>query len=165
MATATAQVPAASPDTETPPEKRKRGKLLVILVVVVLAAAGAIGWFALAPRPVEAGSVAEPVEPPPAEGEVVEVATMTVNLADSPGRYVRVGFALVLSEGTDPTAVEARYPLLKDAALTEIGRSSGDELLTPEGVDALRQRLSKRARDVYPDGEALRVVLTELIVQ
>jgi hypothetical protein len=32
-------------------------------------------------------------------------------------------------------------------------------------MDELRNRLTARAQEVYPDGEVVRVVLTELLVQ
>lgn len=158
MATALKEM-SESAGTQPPPRKHRRVRL-VLLVVVVLAAAGAVSVFVLG-----GGSDAEEVPEAPVEGAVVDVAQMTANLAGPQVHYVRLGFAAVLAEGLVAGDVDGQFPLLKDAALSELGLLSPAQLLTPEGVEELRARLSERARTIYPDGEVLRVVLTELVVQ
>ncbi len=100
------------------------------------------------------------------EGAVIEAGELTVNLAD-PGetRYARVGLAVVLAFGADSGVVGERIALLQDAALSELNGFTSDELLAPTGADELRGALTDRALEIWPDGEVLRVVLTELIVQ
>ena len=148
------------------PEAKKGGKKKIVLILVVLLVLG--GGFMGAKMTIlkPAEPVAEETAPPPpVEGEILEVAQMTVNLSGPAMNYGRVTFAAVLVEGADAAMVEAKFPILKDTALSEIGRFTADQLRTPEGVDALRAKLTERATAVYPDGEVLRVVLTELIVQ
>lgn len=157
----------AQPAVEQPEGKKggkKKKKILLIVVALVVLGGGYMGAKMTVLKPAEAAE--EEAPPEPVEGEIVEVAQMTVNLAGGQAmHYARVTFATVLVEGADAAAVEAKFPILKDTALSEIGRFSADQLRTPEGVDALRAKLTERARAVYPDGEVMRVVLTELIVQ
>lgn len=140
----------------------KRKKLIVLVMMAVLAGGG--GFFAM--RTLSAPASATPeVAPTPIEGAVIDVAEMTASLPGELPHLARVGFAVVLEEGVDPATVTPRFALLKDAAVTELAESSAELLITPEGVDDLRARLTGRAVEVYPDGEVLRVVLTQLVVQ
>lgn len=143
-------------DTEAPP-RRRRGRVLVLLPVL-LAVAGAV-WFLF----LRGGEEEPPAEPE--EGQVVEVAQMTVNLAGDDLHYLRFAFALVLAPDVAGPDVEPRYPLVKDAALSVAQSFTQQELRTPEGTERLRSELTARAQEVYPDGLVLRVVLTELLVQ
>lgn len=142
--------------------KAKSKKGIILLAALVLVGAGA--FFAM--KTMSSPASATPVEEPtPEEGEILDVAEMTASLPGEPAHMARVGFAVVLSADADATAVTSKFALLKDAAVSELARSSADALVTPEGVDDLRARLSDRADDIYPAGEVLRVVLTGLVVQ
>ena len=90
---------------------------------------------------------------------------MTVGLAGDDGALARISFAMVLSEGADSAVVGNRVQLLQDAALTSMSQFTAEELSTVEGLDRLRAELTAKALEVYPDGEVIRVVLTEIIVQ
>lgn len=155
----TAPTPAPAP----PPRSRRR-LLLIAAGVAALALVGAGAYLFLgsgAPAAAEA-----PASPPPTEeGAVLEVTTLTANLAGPDLRYARVGFAAVLAADAAPDAVEDRLPLLTDAALTVLGSFSAEDLLASGGRDRLRTELTAQAHDLWPDGEVLRVVLTELTVQ
>lgn len=159
---------AAAPAVVTATEPQK-GKLKTILVAVIaLGIIGAAAYVFLlggSSTTDEAAAEPEPAEVAVADGEVIDVATMTVNLAGGSEQYARVGFAVVLSAEADPSAVEARFALLKDAALTRISGYAAADLLSPEGLAGLRLDLTEAAGEVWPDGEVNRVVLTELIVQ
>ena len=101
-------------------------------------------------------------------GEVVDVGVMTVNLADVEPRFARVGVALVLVEGVDPTAVEPKFALVKDALLTQLATYSANDILGIAGQELLRRDLTTRAREIYNvDDErvVIRVVFTDLLVQ
>lgn len=145
--------------------KRKKGgkrKRFMIIGAVVIVAAGAYAGLQFL-----GGSSAEAEEaesPPPVEGEVLDVATLTTTVGGD-ASLARVGLAVVLSEGAPAEAVSARFPLLEDAAVSELAAAEAQELRTADGADALRKRLTKRAKQIYPDGEVLRVLLTELVIQ
>jgi flagellar protein FliL len=146
-------------DDEDEPRGGRR-RLLVLLLVLVLAAAGA-GWYLLvgpgAAAPTEAGEVTE--------GAVVPLPPLTTTTGTAALHHARVTLALVLVDGADEAAVTARTPLLQDALLREIATMDADRLRSAVGSDELRENLTVHAQTVWPDGEVLRVVLTELLVQ
>jgi flagellar basal body-associated protein FliL len=156
---ATAAVPVGDEESGKSPGRRK---VVILLVLALVVGAGAFVAMRLLSGPPAQASTAEPE---PVEGAVLEVAEMTATLSGDVPHLARVGFAVVLEESADSAVVESKFALLKDAAVTELAQSSAESLVTPEGVDDLRSRLTVRAHDIYPDGEVLRVVLTGLVVQ
>jgi flagellar basal body-associated protein FliL len=144
-------------------EKGGKGKLIgMIGGVVVLLGAGYFLFLGGGGGDAEAGATTTTV---PVEGAVIESDQMTVTLADDPVRYARITFAVVLPEGGDSTIVGERMPLLKDAALDVVSGLTAAELIGPEGLDELREQLTSKALEVYDEGQVLRVVLTEVLVQ
>lgn len=141
----------------------KRKTLLIAAFVLVAVLAG-VGGFLLTGGSAEAEAAA-PTEPPAEDGAVLDVAEMTANLAGPEVHYAKLSFAAVLIAGADEAAVAERFPLLRDAAITELSTFQVEHLRTTEGMEELRKRLTARAQAVYPDGEVRRVVLTELVVQ
>ena len=159
------QVAVADAVTETPAPRRGRKKLLIVVLLLLVVAVAAGALTGMLPGFGGGGQDATATPAAPVEGAVVDVADMTASVGgDQPG-YVRFGFAAVLAEGADQTAVAARFALLKDAALTEISRTSLPALRTPDGIEALRAALTARAHEIYPDGEVIRIVLTDLLIQ
>ena len=157
MADETTETPAAA-------EEEKGGKKKLIMMgapVLVLAVAA---YMFMGGGGGETAEAAEP--PPPVEGAVVAADPITVTMSGDPVRYVKATFALVMEETADRSAVEGKLPLMYDAAISVIGGYDADDLRTPAGLDRLRSDLTERAtEDVFPDGEVIRVVLTEVIVQ
>lgn len=149
-------------ETEAKPKGKRNPKRLAVIVLLV-AALGFVGYskFVKAPAAAEEASAETAV----VEGEIIDVATLTANLSGEELHYARVGFAAVLSADASAATVTPRIALLKDAALTEIGKSSPGDLRTVKGVDDLRNRLTARAQRIWPDGEIVRIVLTEFLVQ
>ncbi len=141
----------------------KGGKKKIFVIVGALAVVGAAYFFLFAGS---GGASAEEVAvEEPVEGAVIDGATMTVALLGDGDHFVRVSFAVVLVEGADSALVGNRIQILQDAALTTIAGYTAADLKTVEGLDRLRSDLTARSQDVYPDGEVIRVVLTEVIVQ
>ena len=157
----------AKTETETPPsadEKpaKSKKKLLMIVGPAMLLLAGG-GFFFLKGGSASAAP-ADTTVPAVVEGEVVEVGTMTVNLVGEDGRYARVGFALVLDATADSAEVGKRIPLLQDSILTIMTGFTSAELQTAAGMERLRTEVSDKAGELF-DGDVIRAVLTELIVQ
>lgn len=105
-----------------------------------------------------------------AEGAILPVGALTVNLTDETPHFARVAFSVVLVEGTDPLVVEAKFPLMLDAALRELADFTSVELRTLAGQERLREALSEQAAALLNDEEegvrlVTRVVLTDLLVQ
>lgn len=143
--------------------KPSRRKLVIILAAVLLAGGGA----AVVVPGLLGGSAeasAETVEEP-TEGLVVPLEPMTASIGGAQAGYVRLGIALVLVEGITAEQVTDRFPLVQDAALSALSQYEPAQLRTPEGIETLRADLGDRVRAIYADGEVLRVVLTELLVQ
>lgn len=99
------------------------------------------------------------------EGPVIEAEQMTINLADDDPRYARLKFAVVLPMGGDAAAVGERFPILKDSVLDVVIRYTADDLRQPDILDTLRGQFTAKAMEVWPDGEVIRVLITELLVQ
>ena len=149
-------------------KKRKFNPKLIGIVVVVL---GAAGYFFLGcgGGSAEAGATATTIaiEDEP-DGLILPVGSLTVNLQGDGIRFGRIAFALVLVEGVDPLTVEGKFPLLLDAALSELAAFTADDLLELSGQEKLRAVLTGHARDLLNvDDERVvkRVVLTDLLVQ
>jgi flagellar FliL protein len=155
----------AVPAPDAAPVKGRSRRLLAIIAAVLVLGIAAGGYLFLSGGAADADPAPEPAPEDVAEGPVVEVGTLTTNLAGTPARYARVGLAVVLTAEADPAAVEARFPLVKDAAITEIGRHDAAMLQTADGSGALRDGLTEAVVSLYPDGEVVRVVLTELLIQ
>lgn len=162
------------PDTMTAPEqapaptKRRVPRwLLALLVLLVVGGGGAAAWFLLlAPDADPDAAVTEVVEDAaPVDGAIVEVTNFTASLAGPEAHFAKVGFAVVLREDAVADVVSPRFALLRDEALSVLARTDATALRSAEGQDRLRADLSAAAQQVWPDGEVLRVVLTELVVQ
>ena len=134
--------------------KRKRNLLALGLAVVV---AGAAGYQATIAR-------GEPEPGTPREGEVLEVGVLTVSLPGDNPHYARVGVAVVLSEGVPAAEVEGRFPLVKDATILVVSSFTAEELRSSRGLERLRSELTREVQGIYPDGEVLRAVLVEALV-
>ena len=143
--------------------KKGKGKLIGIVggVVVLL---GAVYFLFLGGGGGEA-EAAVTTTTIPVEGAVIESDQMTVTLADEPVRYARITFAVVLPEGGDSAVVGERMPLLKDGVLDVVAGMSAADLVGQAGLDVLRADLTAKALEIYTEGEVLRVVLTEVLVQ
>ena len=143
-------------------KKGGKRKLFMIVGALVVVTAGA--FFGLRFFGGSSAEAEEVESQPPAEGEVLEVATLTTTVGGD-ASLARIGLGVVLSEEAVADVVSARFPLLEDAAVSELAGAEAQDLRTAEGADALRRRLTKRAQEIYPDGEVLRVLLTELVIQ
>ena len=147
-------------------EAKKGGKKKIVIGVAALAIAGGAYFFLFAGSPPPEDPAAATTTTEPTEGAVIEVGTLTANLADTDDlRYARVTFAVVLDANADSAAVGTRVPLLQDAALDVVSDYTAAELAGSDGIGNLRDDLSAQAQELFVDGEVLRVVLTEVIVQ
>ena len=133
---------------------------LVVVAVVVLAVVAVVAKMFLLPS-----GAADGPPPPPEEGTVVTIGQMTTSLAGGGTHYARVEIAAVANAAADATALEERFPLMRDEALSVLMGFTPDQLRTVEGADALRAALTDAAQEVWEDDQVLRIVLTDLLVQ
>lgn len=148
-------------------EKKGGSKKLIIFGVVGLLVIGG-GVFAattvLGGQEEEEEVAAEAA--PPEEGEILALESLVVNLADTDrDRYVRVGLAAVLAKETLADDIKARLPLLRNAMLRVFVPKKSQELTKLDGLEQLHEELSEAAKGVYPNGNVLRVVVTDIVVQ
>lgn len=137
-------------------------KKIILIIAPTLAVAAGVLFFFLGGDGEAAGPTTTLA---PIEGDVIPIETLTVNLPGEENRYARVGFAVVLDSTATPSSVGSKVPLLQDAALGIMVHYDAETLQTAEGQERLREELSEAAVRLFPDGEVLRAVLTELIVQ
>lgn len=152
-------------ETQTGDEAKKgKGKLLMIIVPVILALGAGAYFFLMKGSPEE--TAAATTTTVPQEGDVIEVGDLTVTLADTTAlRYAKVGIAVVLSQTADSGLVGNRVPLIQDAAITVLTHFTAEQLLTDTGLEDLRKQLTDATVELFPDGDVMRVVLTQLVVQ
>jgi flagellar protein FliL len=143
-----------------PPKRGKRKLLLAVGIVVLLVGAAAAWSLVLAPD----GDI-EDGEDALVEGAIVTLEPQTTTLGEARLHHARVAVAVVLAEGIDPAVVPLRAALLQDALLRELATMDVDGIRSSEGSDALRQRLSQDAREIWEEDQVIRIVLTELLVQ
>ena len=144
---------------------KKSKKTLIFIIGGVLAVGAAAFVFLGGGGGSEAEAAAVTTTLVPVEGPVIEADQMTVNLADPDARYARVKFAVVLPEGGDSAAVGERFPILKDSILSVLSGYEAADLKGADALDELRRAFTDKAFEVYEEGEVLRVVITELLVQ
>lgn len=157
MSATTAPAPPAPLEEDEEASGGKR-KLLVIVLAVLLAVGAGVYFLVLAPS--DGAEASEVVE-----GEVLQLEALTTTTGTAALHHARVALALVLAEGVDGEAITARSPLLEDALLREVATMNADVLRSAEGSNQLRANLTAHAQEIWPDGEVIRVVLTELLVQ
>lgn len=148
--------------SEEEPSGSKRTKLLIGVVAVALLAGG----YVMTSGGGGTDAAAAPEEPAaPAEGDVVSLETITLNLAD--GRFLKVGLALQLVEGVPAPAagdVQGFAAPALDEAISLLGTMSYDQLVAPGGRDGAKAELSTRIGERY-DGDVMGVYFTELVMQ
>lgn len=146
--------------------KGRRKRLAVLGSLVLVVVAGGVAWTLLGggTEEEEAEEVGEVEEVEPT-GPVVEVSELTANVGGEGLHYARLSMAAVLSETADVGLVEQRFPILKDAAITELSRMDPVELRSTAGLERLRELMTAHAHRAYPDGEVRRILITELVVQ
>ncbi len=146
--------PAAGAEgAEAKPKSKKL--LIIILVVVLLAVAGAAAaFFLLKPAPDEddeeattqtapAKSSAKAKAPP----QFMALDPMVINLADAGGsRYAQIGLTLQLDNAATGDTIKAFMPAIRNGMLLQISRRTAEELLRPEGKEALANDLLELVR-------------------
>jgi flagellar basal body-associated protein FliL len=152
-------------EPETTPPKKGKGKLIAIVGGAVVVGAAAYFFLGMGGGGGDAEAAAVTTTTIAEEGAVIEADEMTVNLADPSPRYARLRFAVVLPVGGDSATVGERFPLLKDRVLDIMSAFTAEQLLAPGGLDQMRAQLTAESQEVWPDGEVMRVLVTELLVQ
>jgi flagellar basal body-associated protein FliL len=145
-------------------EAGKQSKTKLIIVAVVIAAAGY--KFMLAPKPSpKANGEGTVAATKIVEGEVVPLPDLTLNLADTNTRYLRVGIALILEKGTSAETIKNELPIASDVAVDTLSAKTFAELNAPGAKEAVKAELSEKVRKAYDDKKVARVIFTSFVMQ
>jgi flagellar protein FliL len=128
-----------------------------------------------------------PEPPKPGDGEMFNMSTKIINLADPTGRkYIRLTVVLefmppevaastekaAAKEGAAVTAaptftdeVNARMPIMDDVVIKLLSTKSFEDLYTAEGKEQLRKELMSAIAESVPDFELVSIYFTEFVVQ
>ncbi len=139
------------------------------MIIGGVLAAGALYRFVLSggdPPPDALAAVTEPAEVEIAEGEIIQIPEMTLNLADKDElHFARIGLAVVLLEGEDVTIATTKMPLVQDVVVDVVGDMTFDELRETGAKDRLREIISEESREAF-DGEMVsRILFTSFVMQ
>jgi flagellar basal body-associated protein FliL len=131
----------------TPPGVKRRGrspafwswKIIAILLLTIAAVAGGVGYWYFASRP--APQVADdPVPEPPFYLEIKPFVVSIANDTGSP-HFVQLGVNLALSGKAAGAAVTVMLPEIQDALRQTALGFKVEDIVTPAGVDKLRQAM------------------------
>jgi len=144
---------------ETAKKKPLLKKLMLPLIaLVVLGGGGAGGWMywqsqhAKPEDPAVAKAKKAEHLPPPT---FLPMDGLVVNLAGRDGeRMAQVGITLQVSDAKVAEQLKLQLPAVRNGVLLALSRKSAEELLAPEGKEALAKDILKEARAQLPHGEA-----------
>lgn len=149
--------PAAGAEGAEAKPKSKKLLIIIIVLVLVLAIVGAAAAFFLlkpkaedeeadgaAPAATAKAAAAKPKTPP----QFMPLDPMVVNLADPGGaRYAQIGLTLQIADASTADAIKAFMPAIRNGMLLRISKRSAEELLRPEGKEALANELLELVRE------------------
>ena len=168
--------------SDAPKAEKKAGKsktpLFAGVGVLVLALAGGGYWFMgrAKAEPKHKDAAAAEEEP---EEEVVEekgeralmpMEPFVVNLADEGGsHFLRASVQLIVSANeAEAKEMEEKKVLtmpVRSAILELLAQQKAAELVTPEGKEALKEAIKKRAAQVFKKHKIREVLFSEFVVQ
>ena len=148
---ATADVPPAGPAAVQGRRSALRSwKTIAVLLALLAASAGGVGyWYFFLRPPADNGSeqVAKSEPPLPFYLEVKPFVITIVNSAGTP-HFVQVGVNLALSGSDAVNAVTTVLPEVQDAMRQTAVAFKVDDIVTPTGIDKLRQAMTAGANRV-----------------
>jgi flagellar FliL protein len=161
--------PTTSPAEASPKPKSNVLLFVIVGLVMLLGGSGATWFFFVHGKQAQA---APKMEKPQAE-YTVHLDSFTVNLADQEeSHFLRATLDLGLGhtpkgdpgkEGAENTGFPTAQT--RDAILTVLSACKAEELLTPDGKNALKQRLLATLQQKVPEIDARNVYFTEFLVQ
>jgi len=151
-------------------KKKKKGFLWLIVgggVLAVLAVGGylAVDYF----RPPEAAASTEPETRPTPVKSTMNLDAFLVNLADEEApRFIKITLRLGLSEANlgemlagDPVVVAAA----RDKIISILTTKTSQQILSPEGKNALRNEVRDVLNTLMPRGKVVEVYIMDFVVQ
>jgi len=166
--------PTTSPAAEASPQPKSKLLLLVLVgLVLLLGGSGATWFFFVHGKAAQAASekTAQPAKKDPEF--TLHLDSFTVNLNDQEeSHFLRVTLELGLGhapkgDGKEGAESSGGLPIAqaRDTILTILSACKANELLTPEGKNALKQQLLAALQQKVPEMDARNVYFTEFLVQ
>lgn len=176
------------------PKKGKKKLIAIIAVVLVLIVGGSIGFMALGGKPKDAEHEQEAEEEHPKHLDTAKLDTFVVNLAQS-GSFLKttilIEYDAELAEkaaaahaggaGAEggggehgggkgpalPAAIEHRLPMVKDAVIRVLSSKRGEDLLTTEGKETVKEDLIEALNEAVAaeEGPIVGIYFQEFLIQ
>jgi flagellar protein FliL len=141
-----ADKPAAPAGAEAPKPKSKKMLIIILAVVLLLVVAGGAAAFFLMKGSGEdeeggeeqqTSAAAKKSSSPPV---FLPIDPMVANLTDpttNSMRYAQIGITFRVDDAATSDRIKAYMPSIRDGILRRLARRTPEELLRPEGLDAL----------------------------
>jgi flagellar FliL protein len=164
-------------DAPATPKAKSKSKLIpIVAAVLLLGGGGGGGYWWWSHRAAAEGAdgkaaeaEAEHEETEPEDAGVVSFDPFVANLADDAGaRFLRASIKLVVKGAERAKEIEesaVERATLQSAILDVLTQQVSDELVTPEGKEALKDEILARAGEVLHNVTVRDVLLTEFVVQ
>jgi flagellar basal body-associated protein FliL len=153
----------AKKSTDDAKKKNNKPKIIAAVVLVL------VGYkFFLAPKP-----AAKAENAPQKEGSVVALPELTLNLADSTSRYLRVGVALVYWEGKGggggghgggAAGEDKEASIASDVAVDVLSHKTYEGLKSPNGKEEAKKEITEKLNHELHDSIA-RILFTSFVMQ
>jgi len=161
---------AAKTDKKAAPAKSKK-TLFIGVGVVVLALAGGGWWFMgrASAAPID-GKEAEKAAEEGGERALLAMEPFVVNLADEGGtHFLRTNIQLIIEAKEEEAKLleEKKVEIMpmRSAILELLAQQTAAILVTPEGKEALKEAIKKRAAEVFKKHKVREVLFAEFVVQ
>lgn len=162
---------APKTDKKAAPAKSKK-TMFIGIGVVVLALAGGGWWFmgraAAAPKDGHEAAKEEPEES--GERALLAMEPFVVNLADEGGtHFLRTSIQMIIDATEEEAKVleekKVEVMPMRSAILELLAQQTAATLVTPEGKEALKEAIKKRAGEVFKKHKVKEVLFAEFVVQ
>jgi len=112
------------------------------------------------------GAAASAPDPSGAPGPILKLENFIIQLRSTEtDRYVRVAFDLELNEEADRAILTARMSQIRDAVISYFSDRSLDELRGSEGMERIKQSVSRKLDEILMAHRVKGVFITELVIQ
>jgi flagellar protein FliL len=151
-----ADKPAAAAGAEAPKPKSKKMLIIILAVVLLLVVAGGAAAFFLMKGSGEdeeggeeqrTSASAKKSSAPPV---FLPIDPMVANLTDpttNSMRYAQLGITFRVDDAATSDRIKAYMPSIRDGILRRLARRTPEELLRPEGLDALSNDILQFVRE------------------
>ena len=162
--------PKVEKKAAAPPPKKKgsKKKLVMGVGIVVLGRAGSGYWLM-------GGASAAPQDAAAAEAEsgdraLLAMEPFVVNLADEGGtHFLRTNIQLIIDAKKEEAKLLQEEKVetmpMRSAILELLSQQTAATLVTPEGKEALKDAIKKRAAEVFKKHKVREVLFAEFVVQ